>query len=432
MLPTRMQEPGFRSGRAGNRGHGRETGSSLPPISQIAGHKDAPRPKHGRSASMGPPGERHGQALPPLARGITSAPNMRPPPAMPEERRRATGRGSVDGRAPGRARYEQAATPQKKGHGPSRKHSDAQLSPPAPCDAVQHSKRSLSRPRLEPLETLELLARSRRTPSADRPPLPTPRRTTQLEPLGNLPPRLETFPKDPPNVARPRPSSAVRRAQNNQSQVASRQQSATASGQVATAKRSDSPPIPTMAASPPLVMSQFPGDLDEGGGAPLQLLQCPHCPRRFNPEAHAKHVQVCMKVFQQHRKEFNSVAHRVPQEALQMLQHNKKGKRGAVASASTQAKPANKWRQKSEAFRAAIRDSRVVDKYVKRGVPLSKLPPPQQTAPELDDRVPCPHCGRKFGQQQAERHIPACKNTKAKPTGILRAGGPKPKAKSRS
>ena len=82
-------------------------------------------------------------------------------------------------------------------------------------------------------------------------------------------------------------------------------------------------------------------------------------------QAHAKHVQVCMKVFQQHRKEFNSVAHRVPQEALQMLQHNKKGKRGDVASASTQAKPANKWRQKSEAFRAAIRDSRVVDTVVK-------------------------------------------------------------------
>ena len=35
---------------------------------------------------------------------------------------------------------------------------------------------------------------------------------------------------------------------------------------------------------------------------------------------------------------------------------------------------------------------------------------------EIDDRVACPFCGRKFGETQAERHIPHCK-TKAKDIG---------------
>ena len=42
----------------------------------------------------------------------------------------------------------------------------------------------------------------------------------------------------------------------------------------------------------------------------------------------------------------------------------------------------------------------------KAGIPLSALPPPPPAATEFDDRVPCPHCGRKFNANAAERHIP--------------------------
>lgn len=43
------------------------------------------------------------------------------------------------------------------------------------------------------------------------------------------------------------------------------------------------------------------------------------------------------------------------------------------------------------------------------------------TAEEDDDRVPCPHCGRKFAEKAAERHIPHCKES------MMNKKGPPPK-----
>jgi len=60
-----------------------------------------------------------------------------------------------------------------------------------------------------------------------------------------------------------------------------------------------------------------------------------------------------------------------------------------------------------------MKDSRLVEQYKKEGRPLSDLPPTRMTAPELDERKQCEYCGRRFGEQQAERHIPLCKKKAA-------------------
>jgi len=169
----------------------------------------------------------------------------------------------------------------------------------------------------------------------------------------------------------------------------------------------------------------------EDGSGNEALCPCRHCGRKFRWEALQKHEKICVKVFQKERKKFNVQEQRLPEEALK-LQHEAKraqryngtrrqGNRGSAQKLAPENKIPSNWRLKSEAFRRAIKESRVVTKFQQEGRSLKDLPPPQAPPPELDDRVPCPHCGRRFGQQQAERHIPKCKDIKAKPTGILRA-----------
>lgn len=40
-----------------------------------------------------------------------------------------------------------------------------------------------------------------------------------------------------------------------------------------------------------------------------------------------------------------------------------------------------------------------------------------------DGLVECPHCKRRFNEMSAQRHIPHCKNTKAKPSTLKRGSG---------
>jgi hypothetical protein len=37
-----------------------------------------------------------------------------------------------------------------------------------------------------------------------------------------------------------------------------------------------------------------------------------------------------------------------------------------------------------------------------------------------DDRVPCPHCGRRFNDTVAQRHVPKCKDIMNKPKTLTR------------
>jgi hypothetical protein len=144
------------------------------------------------------------------------------------------------------------------------------------------------------------------------------------------------------------------------------------------------------------------------------LRPCPHCNRSFKEEAYAKHVLVCQKVFQQKRKVYNATEHRLPDEPelvkikKMAAAQTRKGEIGIGAKKDVAPPLKSAWRIKSKQFRQGMRDARLVDKYKREGRPMSELPPARATDPQLDDRIPCPHCGRRFGSVQAERHIPIC------------------------
>ena len=77
-------------------------------------------------------------------------------------------------------------------------------------------------------------------------------------------------------------------------------------------------------------------------------------------------------------------------------------------------------RSRFEAFQAQLEEA-------KANGTMHLLPPPAPVEDEYDDRVPCPHCGRKFNSTAAERHIPKCTSIRAKPKTLMRgmpAGGP--------
>lgn len=85
--------------------------------------------------------------------------------------------------------------------------------------------------------------------------------------------------------------------------------------------------------------------------------------------------------------------------------------------------PANKlpkWKRDHMAFQAAINSGKQISDAEASGRPL---PPNVATADDMDDRVPCPHCGRRFNANAAERHIPKCTSISAKPKMLTRGGG---------
>eukprot|EP00435_Cladocopium_sp_Y103_P055121 s855_g18.t1 len=82
-------------------------------------------------------------------------------------------------------------------------------------------------------------------------------------------------------------------------------------------------------------------------GAPTA---CPHCGRKFHPDSLARHSRVCVNVFQKQRKAFDALRQRVPLELLMKVRRLKaKAEVGRIPSS---------WRQRSRAFRHAVREAR--------------------------------------------------------------------------
>ena len=172
-------------------------------------------------------------------------------------------------------------------------------------------------------------------------------------------------------------------------------------------------------------------ETDDGYG----MSECPDCGRKFNSTAYPKHVKICKDVFIKKRKAFDMAQKRVEgnPELLQILKKKEKeekmkalkaAKAGNAAASNREETPVGgtqqqKWKQQSEAFRQALREARKAQQAQAEGRPL---PPAMPSAPD-PSLVPCPHCSRRFSEAAAERHIPQCRNIKAKPSSLKRGAG---------
>ena len=129
---------------------------------------------------------------------------------------------------------------------------------------------------------------------------------------------------------------------------------------------------------------------------PVTLEQCPNCERKFNPASLDRHARICKKVFAEKEEKPEKVI--IEKEII--------------------SKP-NKWKKNSDSFRNSLRAAREYNDAIKNGV----TPPPMPIMEVDDDLVECPHCSRRFAPTTAERHIPHCANTRAKPTSLHRGTG---------
>eukprot|EP00752_Nemacystus_decipiens_P005609 g5077.t1 len=173
---------------------------------------------------------------------------------------------------------------------------------------------------------------------------------------------------------------------------------------------------------------------------PVELQECKMCGRRFTSAALEKHSRACQKVFLAKGKVFNAAEMRIKGTELEKFAKSKsKGSSGGAGGNGRGGKTrprgfddtpvggvrgakSSKWRQQSKQFRDALRQARVVTDAQKSGKSLADLPPPQPSAPD-PSFVPCPHCGRSFSAVAGERHIPHCKNIKAKPSVLKKGSG---------
>ncbi|GLG97227.1 Uncharacterized protein GBIM_04023 [Gryllus bimaculatus] len=134
------------------------------------------------------------------------------------------------------------------------------------------------------------------------------------------------------------------------------------------------------------------------------LTECHICHRRFTNDRIKVHEEICSKTAQKKRKEYDATKHRVQgTEAEQFV------KRAVKNGPQKKVEPKKAdWRKKHEEFIQTIRAAKEAQAHVAAGGKLSDLPPP----PPLDtsDYIQCPHCGRRFNEAAAERHIPRCAN----------------------
>jgi uncharacterized Zn-finger protein len=154
-------------------------------------------------------------------------------------------------------------------------------------------------------------------------------------------------------------------------------------------------------------------NIDEGYGRPSSgsptagtRVGCRYCGRRFAADRIAVHERVCAKSQKAKKRVFDARKQRLAGTGADNYAD------GLDDSKPTKPKNNNrKYKIEHEKLVNALRSAREYTAYesaVASGKPAN--PPPKIPSYEMDDddRIPCPHCGRKFAAEAAARHVPAC------------------------
>ncbi|CAF0859646.1 unnamed protein product [Didymodactylos carnosus] len=163
-----------------------------------------------------------------------------------------------------------------------------------------------------------------------------------------------------------------------------------------------------------------------GGNAAAGLYPCSICGRNFASDRIQAHQQACQKASKA-RKVFDSTKQRLQGTEAASYVKSTKGRKAVeppkVILLIVSVLLNINLKQKHEDFVRAIRYAKQATNYEKSGGRLADLPPPP---PSLNpDYVACPHCGRNFAPNVAERHVPKCQSivNKPKPPPGIRSGG---------
>eukprot|EP00659_Diplonema_papillatum_P005473 gene5473-8334_t len=152
---------------------------------------------------------------------------------------------------------------------------------------------------------------------------------------------------------------------------------------------------------------------------------CGECGRLFAVDRVAKHEEICKKSAAKSRQRAAVLqAKRGSRPAEQPKAGGGDADGGAGEPKRTPRKNATSWRHQTSALREGLRNGRK---------PAATPPNPANdgnannkagvAVKKVDDRVPCPYCGRRFAERSAQRHIPVCAGVDARPRNV-NAGDP--------
>ncbi|KAK9751761.1 hypothetical protein QE152_g4644 [Popillia japonica] len=134
------------------------------------------------------------------------------------------------------------------------------------------------------------------------------------------------------------------------------------------------------------------------------LSTCKFCNRRFAPDRLQIHEDICARTGKKKRRTYDALKHRVQGTELEPFAR-KAIKVQQKISKPGSAKKSN-WRQTHNEFISSIRAAKMAQAHLAKGGKLADLPPPPPSS--NPDYVQCPHCGRRFNETAAARHIPKC------------------------